>query len=398
MAYILWWFPKLSETFVVEELLALDRRGVHPLIFARERPDERIINDAADPLLARTTWLRKAGRGAEVRSVAAAVTKHPLRTFGCAAFVLRKARRGLAVNLWFALVLVRELERTDVRYLHAHFGDNAAELAMFASRITGIPWGATFHGVDIYVGRALCDKLRGASLHVTVCEYNVAQLVARCTQIPADRYMVKFAGLDTSRFTRTRPLRSGHARELVAVGRLTAKKGFLSLVDAVAEVRRRGVDVHCTIIGDGEQRDELQAAIDRLGLAGTVVITGPAAPSGVRDALEEADALVAPCTIAANGDRDSMPVTIKEAMAMELPVIASDDFGIPEMVPPDAGVLVPRDDVGALADAIVHVLGLPPDERARMGRSGRAAVVERFDEDICVVPLVAAFESLLARR
>ena len=126
-----------------------------------------------------------------------------------------------------------------------------------------------------------------------------------------------------------------------------------------------------------------------------IVFLGDRAPSEVMELLEKADVLAAPCTIAPWGDRDSMPVVLKEAMAMELPVVATADFGIPELIYPDAGILVPRDDFLALAGALREILSMPPEERQEMGRAGRRMIEARFRESTGVEVLIGEFRRVL---
>lgn len=399
MAYVLWYFPKLSETFVVEELLALADLGIEPLVIARERPDDAIENRRADPLLARTIWLRDKPALARAAVAARVAARHPVRLLACLRVVVASRSRWALLNLYFGLLLAAEIERRDLRYVHAHMADNAAEMAYVAARLTGVPWGVTVHAVDIYLGRFLCEKLASASVRVTVCEYNVGQIQQRCPAVSRDEFVIKYAGLDAREFRLERPRPERAAREILAVGRLTPKKGFDQLVAAVAVLTHEGRDVHCRIVGEGEPwyADKLDAAIAEHGLGGVITIEGALTPDQIRQHLADADVLAAPCTIASWGDRDSMPVVIKEAMAMELPVVASDDFGIPEMVSADAGILFPRDDVAALTDALRSVLDLPPAARAAMGRAGRKVVVERFDESVGARLLAEQFAPLLGQ-
>jgi glycosyltransferase involved in cell wall biosynthesis len=133
------------------------------------------------------------------------------------------------------------------------------------------------------------------------------------------------------------------------------------------------------IVGDGPLRGELEARAAEVGVADVVEFTGERTPAEVRAALHEADVLAAPCVVAQDGDRDTMPVVVKEALAMEIPVVASDEVGLPEVVRPEWGRLVPPGDATALAAALDEVLSLPPDERAAMGRRGREFVAEHCD-------------------
>jgi glycosyltransferase involved in cell wall biosynthesis len=115
--------------------------------------------------------------------------------------------------------------------------------------------------------------------------------------------------------------------------------------------------------------------MDELGADGSVELLGPRDPAEVQAILEEADLLAMPCIVAANGDRDTMPVVVKEALAMELPVVATDEVGLPEVVKPGWGRLVPPHSPDELADAIGELLALPPERRAEMGRAGREFVL-----------------------
>jgi glycosyltransferase involved in cell wall biosynthesis len=170
-------------------------------------------------------------------------------------------------------------------------------------------------------------------------------------------------GVDGERFRRRTPYGGGDPH-VVAVGRLVEKKGFRYL----AEAAERLPDVRFSIIGSGPLEEELRKR--------PVVLLGARPPDEVRKLLESAHLLAMPCVVAADGDRDSMPVVVKEALAMEVPVVASDEVGLPELVRPEWGRLVPPGDSRALAGGIAELLALPEAERAAMGRAGRAHVLE----------------------
>lgn len=397
-AYVVWNFPKLSETFVVEELTALDELGLHPTIIARDRPAEDRQNDRAAPFLHRTTWLSPTPRHHQAAIVARTVLRHPWRALACAQLALSTRSVQVVRNLWYACLLAHEADRQQLTYLHAHFADTAGDLVFFGARLAGIPYGITVHAVDIYLGHLLCQKLRDASLWVTVCRYNLDQLAARCPDLDLGAALVKYAGVDVDRFRLDGPRPRRRAEQIVAVGRLTPKKGFDQLVEAVARLRAEGFDrLRCTIVGEGRSRPQLESLIDRYDLRDVVRLVGELTPAEVRAELLAADLLVSPCTIAPTGNRDSMPVVIKEAMAMELPVVATDDFGIPEMVAADAGRLFRRDDVDDLTAALRSVITASPDERAEMGRAGRRSVIERFDERVGTIALAARLRAVMGR-
>jgi glycosyltransferase involved in cell wall biosynthesis len=266
-------------------------------------------------------------------------------------------------------------------HIHAHFAGAAALDAMRVSLLTGVPYSVTTHAYDIFLSPAnLDEKLERALFHVAVCEYN-AQFLRHRVPRAADRLHRVVMGVDPEQFTRSRPYPGG--RTVVAVGRLIEKKGFAYLVEAA----RRLPDVQVKIVGDGLLRGELEASAPP-----NVELLGALAPAEVRAVLETADLLALPCVVAADGDRDSMPVVVKEALAMEIPVVGSDEVGMPEMVHDGWGKLVPPHDAQALAAAIAELLALPPHERVAMGRRGREYVVHNFSVRGEALKLIAILE------
>lgn len=399
IAYVVWTFPVLSQTFVIEELLAVEEFGWRPTIVARSRPHEEApANSRAAALLERTVWLDRSPRWTQAARVIRVAARHPWRAARCAAVAVGSASRWSVRNLWWGALLAALVEREGFSLLHVHFADDAGDVAFYASTLTGVPYVLTLHAVDIYVGRFLCRKLRSATSVVTVCQYNVDQMALRCPHTNRSSVLIKYAGVDVERFRRSVPHPTGPGRQILAVGRLVEKKGFDVLIDAVSELVAAGRDVRCLVVGGGPLRRELTERIARHGLEGVVEIRGPASPDDLLTLYEAADVLAAPCTIASWSDRDSMPVVIKEAMAMEVPVVASNDFGIPELVEAGTGVLVDRDDAPALAEGLARVLDEPPDVRAAMGRAGRRVVEQRFRERDGAERLAAHWERLLSRR
>jgi glycosyltransferase involved in cell wall biosynthesis len=162
----------------------------------------------------------------------------------------------------------------------------------------------------------------------------------------------------------------------VSVGRYVEKKGYEYLLRATALLRGDPRLERVILAGDGPLRDPLEALARELGVDDLVRFPRVATPDAVVEVLEGADLFAMPCVVAADGDRDSMPVAVKEALAMGVPVVGSDEVGMPEMIRPEWGALVPPRDANALANAISEMLALPPDRRVRMGAAGRAFVLE----------------------
>jgi colanic acid/amylovoran biosynthesis glycosyltransferase len=342
-------FPELTETFVSGEARELVRQGheVHVESGAHApHPD----SDAAIGL-----GVHYIGRG---RGVGRLVLRHPLR---CARDLLsrRRWRREEEVRT------LRELGPAAVRlrrfapdHLHAHFAAGAALDALRLSAVLGIPYSVMTHGYDIFKSpRNLCEKHARAAFTVTASEYSARHLRAVCPEADPE---VLVMGVDDLR--RSTPHRG--TGTVVAVARLTEKKGLRHLVDA-AQLCDRIQRV--VIVGDGPLRDELRGP--------KVELLGARLPSEVPALIEQADVLVMPSVIASDGDRDTMPLSVKEALALEVPVVASDVAGLPEVVRSGWGRVVPPGDPIALARAIDELLSLPVEQRAAMGRAGREYVV-----------------------
>ena len=208
------------------------------------------------------------------------------------------------------------------------------------------------------------------------CDY-VRRQVVSVAPASAGRTEVLIAGIDPARFSRRAPYRPDGP--IVATGRLVEKKGFDDLVAAAATLapsgRLGGREV--LVVGEGPRRAALEAQI--AASAAPVRLLGARSAREVRDLLEGASAFALPCKIAADGDRDSMPVALKEAMALELPVLSTREVGIPELVGADRGRLVPPGDPEALAAGLGALLALAPEERAALGRAGAAWVREHCD-------------------
>jgi glycosyltransferase involved in cell wall biosynthesis len=257
----------------------------------------------------------------------------------------------------------RRLVRGGGRHVHVHFAAAAALDWMRIGAIARVPYSVTAHAYEVFMSPAnLREKLERAAFATTGCDYNVRHLRELAPRAELHEVVM---GVDGARFRRRTPYGGGGGEpHVVAVGRLVEKKGFRYLVEAADELP----GVRFSIVGDGPLAGELRG--------GRVELLGARSPEEVRALLEDADLLAMPCVVAANGDRDSMPVVVKEALAMEVPVVASDEVGLPELVRPEWGRLVPPREPRALAAAIRELLALPAEERAAMGRAGRAHVLE----------------------
>jgi colanic acid/amylovoran biosynthesis glycosyltransferase len=350
-------FPELSETFVLSEARSLAALG-HEVRVEAARRAQTPNPEAEGAGLPVVHWDSRADWGA----LGWLAARHPLRCLRDVVLGLVRWRRDEEVRPLRRLAPVARRVVTEADdHLHAHFAAQAALDAMRVSLLTGVPYSVTTHGYDIWLHpRNLREKLTRARFHVAVSDYNRAAVAA----IQPERLHTVVMGVDGERFRRRAPYPGG--RTVLAVGRLVEKKGFVHL----AQAARRLPDVTFRIVGEGPEHERIEAVAPP-----NLALVGALAPERVRAELERADLLAAPCVVAADGDRDAMPVVVKEALAMEVPVVASDEVALPEVVRPDWGRLVPPGDPAALAAAIGELLELPPGERAAMGRRGREFVL-----------------------
>lgn len=358
------WFPELSESFVTGEVGALRALGHDVRVEAGRHAGAP--NHAAAAAVA-ASYMSDDTPAERVRALAWLAARHPVR---CLRDVIsqRRWRREEGVRRLRTLApAARRAAVSGTRHLHAHFATGAALDAMRLGALLELPYSVMTHGYDIFgLPANLREKHERAAFAATACDYSARHLRGRAG-VEARTLVV---GVDPDVFSRRQPYPGG--RTVVAVARLVEKKGLRDLIDAAAQAH---VD-RVVIAGDGPLRPELAAQVESLGLGGVVELVGGQTPDRVRALLERADVLAAPCVVASDGDRDTMPVVVKEALAMEIPVVATDEVGLPEVVRPEWGRLVPPGDPRALAAAIDELLALPPGERAAMGRAGRAFVSE----------------------
>ena len=382
VAYILKMYPRFSETFVLSEVLELERQGLELEIFSLKRPNDGLVHADVARVRAPVTYVPEA-RVRELRAFAAAhgevFRRNPRRYVRALWNVLRQRRRASLKHFAQAGFVAPALRRAGIDHVHAHFASSATSVALHLHRLTGISYSFTAHAKDIYresVKRDdLARKLRSARFAVTVSEYNRRYLDG----LPgAERLVRIYNGLDLAAFTRNGATLDDPPLVL-AVGRLIEKKGFDDLVRACGVLSRDGVQFSCRIVGNGELGAELAALIRELGVEDRVELAGPLPRETLVKLFPRASVCVAPCVVGADGNRDGLPTVLIEAMALGVPVVSTAVTGIPELVEDGrTGLLVPERDPDALAAAIRRVLG-EPATAGELARAGRGRVEEMFD-------------------
>jgi glycosyltransferase involved in cell wall biosynthesis len=381
LAYVLEHFPKISETFVAAELIELERRGEDLSVFAVNRPKEPFVHGFVKELSAPVVYLpRQPAR--ELVRVARSVARVARRDAGswlrAARTSLWPPRPGGLRRLLQATVLREEMERAGIDHAHAHFANLPARLARLASRMGGPPYSVTAHAHDIYDRRylrldELKDSLAQARFVVTVCESNRSHLESALGI--NERLHVIHNAVDLARLPSPEERRPKNGL-ILAVARLVETKGIEDLIAACGVLARRGAQVRLRVVGAGPLRRSLRAAAEREGIVAD--FPGALPHERVLGEFQQAEAFSLPCVIAANGDRDALPLAVLEAMAIGVPVVTTGVAGLPEAVTHErTGLLVPQRDPVALADAIERLLS-NPELAASLARGARRDVERSF--------------------
>ncbi len=398
VGYVLKVFPRLSQTFVLGEVLAHEQDGLPLTLFTLRPPKDEPTHPGLSRLKARVCPVpqdalspgalraavrdraRKHGRDPDAE-VAEAEAEPP----EVAAQALRIAELAQAAGL---------------DHLHAHFATSATATARLAARWAGASYSFTAHARDIFHAgvhrEALARRLADAAFVATVSDFN-ARYLRSAFGPAAESVAVIRNGLDLASLPYSPPV--VRPSRIVAVGRLVEKKGFEDLLDACRILADRRLAFHCEILGDGPLRGQLEARARALGLTPKRVVFRGALPwDRVFEALSRAAVLAAPCRVAADGDREGLPTVLLEAMALGTPCVATPVTGIPEVVRDgETGLLVPEAAPRALADACLRLL---TDEAValRLAAAARDLVASDYDARRTARTLADRFREAVAGR
>ena len=389
IAVVLKGYPRLSETFIAQEILALEKRGLALDIWSLRKPTDRFRHPMHTAIRAPVAYLPEYLRDDPRRVLRGFLWGCRQRAFpALVRTFLRDLRRDPTASrlrrLGQALVLAREAGPA-VAHLHVHFLHTPGSVARYAALLTGRRWSFSAHAKDIWTTPEweLSEKLADAAWGVTCTRDGLARLDA----LGPGRTRLAYHGLDLTRFPApppARPARDGRDPEaplrLLCVGRLVAKKGHDDLFAALAALPD---DLHwrLDLIGGGELRGALERLALERGLQGRVAFRGALPQPAIIDAMREADLFVLPTKPAAGGDRDGLPNVLMEAASQDLPILATAFAGTPEFLTDGIhGILVPPGEPDALAQAL-RALFADPERRRRLGRAARARLVQDFSEE-----------------
>lgn len=379
-------FPKITETFILYEILELERSGVAVEVFPLLRERAAVVHPEAQRLMPRVHFVPLLSLGVLAATLRWLVRdpRRLLRTFAEVVWGTRHSANFLAGALGFfakTVAMAEQMQRLGVTHIHAHFASHPALAALIIHRLTGIPFSFTAHGSDIHIDQTMFGaKLRAARFAVTICRYNVDFLAEHCGDWVRAKLRVIHTGTDPDSFAYAPlPERPGRPFTILCVGALREVKGHRVLIEACSLLRARGVDVQCRLIGEGELQHDLERQIHDAGLWERVHLLGARPRAEVAAEMRDADTVLLPSILGRRGDREGIPVALMEAMATGRPVVSSRQSGIPELIEHGVeGLLCPPGDAVALADALERLAG----DRAlcrRMGDAGRETILRHFD-------------------
>ena len=403
VAYVLLWFPEPSQTFILDEINTLRQLGLDLEVYTLygPRPPGRLTGLA--PRLAPVFHLGTAALGVLLRDLGSLRRRWGPQAGPFLKRVLVRRWRSLETAgeaFWAALSgvhLARRFVEAHIDHIHAPWANGPATAAWVASGLSGIHFSFAAHAHDIYPpDGALTEKLAAAAGMRTISEANRGYLASL---VPAEAgKIIKIPiGIplgSTGKTPAARPAVPPY--RLLALGRLVAKKGFPILIEACRLLSAQGFEFRLTLAGDGPQRSHLSRLIRKKGLEDRVDLAGFVPHREVPRLLCESDLFIMPSIITPSGDRDGIPAVILEALAHEVPVVATEVSGIPEVIQAAVtGWLVPPADPEALARAVAEACSNPPEARRR-ALAGRDLVAREFDSVKNYSRLKALFEKLIS--
>jgi len=410
VVYVLLRFPYLTETFIAEEIQALRSEDIHVLIVSLLERGPGPVQPLSQKLLRQTryapgllSWSLWKAQVHYLRGASRLYLELLVTLLRCPCPRRRVALLAKRVVIFLrAVAVAHQLEGRDVELLHAHFAWLSGAAAWICSRLLAIPFTLTVHAFDVYASTDLLQLLASeADKLISISEYN-RQWIASRGFSQASSMSTIHCGVDLDKLSPCLPAvdraRSGAVLRILSVGSLNAKKGHEYLIKACRLLKQRGLDFSCTIIGGGAREAELRQEVASCGVEEQVTLRGPCTHPEVVDALHAHDLFVLASVVAANGDRDGIPVVLMEAGAAGLPLISTYVSGIPELVQHGVtGWLVPPADESALADAVI-TLAQNPALRKELGQNARAFVQAEFNIEANASRLAGVFRDVVKSR
>ncbi len=389
IAYILKMYPRFSETFIVNEILELERQGVDVRIYSLRKPDDGRFHANLAKVKANVIYVPQYPEMEPDRIRSAHLLLQSVRPRSYRKVYERTRAKGHAYAIKRFLqagYIANHLLAHPVDAMHAHFASSATRVANLVNQLIGLPYSFTAHAKDIFhedvVPASIVDKMKSARFVVTVSEFNKRYLESLIRAQPDDgrRADIRclYNGIDLRKFKPARSMERASSR-ILGVGRLVEKKGFDVLIRACAILRERGHNFQCEIIGKGPEEERLAALIETFDLVDHVQLAGALPQDDVLKAYHEAAVFALPCVVGSDNNMDGLPTVLLEAMATGLPVVSTTLTGNPEIIDDGVnGYLVEPGNAEELAGVLARLLEIP-SLRDQMGEAARNKTKMAFD-------------------
>ncbi len=393
VGYVVKRYPRFSETFVVNEVLAHEAAGLNVEIFSLRPCTDTHFQDRICRVKA--PW-KQLDQTVPKPVYFLDMLRIKAKTFP-AVWEASQDPFVDAVSLCQAIELATRVQQNGITHLHAHFATSSATVAMWAAKFAGITYSVTAHAKDIFHEQVNADelqqKLDAADAVITVSHFNYSYLSE--TYGVASKLHCVYNGMDLDELPFTNNVQS--TRRLLGVGRFVKKKGFDDLIRACGLLRDRGIDFECDIVGGGDEEQALRDLIDEMSLHEQVRLVGLLPQVEVKQLVREAALFVAPCVISEDGDRDGLPTVLLESMAQGTACVATDVTGIPEIIEDQkTGLLAPQNNPAKLADVIAAVLD-NPSLRQACANQARQLIETQFDSRETSAQIRRIFDSVAKR-
>jgi len=400
IAYIMSRFPHLPETFILREMTELERQGWQIALYPLIRQKQAVVHHEAKPWLSQVRYLPFISIGL----LAANLKMFIRRPFRYSMSWIRALWENRTPFEFFIRTLVllpkagyaaHLMEKEGITHIHAHYATHPALVAWMIHQLTDISYSITAHAHDIFVEKAmLATKLRDAAFISAISEYNRQYLARTVGPWVPEKTFIVHCGIVPDHYRQSSQFNGETPFEILTIGSLQPYKGQSYLIQACALLRDWKIPFRCRIIGEGDERLKLEQMITDLNLESHVQLLGAQSQEEVARLLPTAHCYVQPSIITPSGKMEGIPVSLMEALACQLPVVATSISGIPELVRPDeTGYLVPPANTAALAEALATVYA-NPENAARMGQAGRTLVLQEFVITSSVKRLATLFQDV----
>jgi colanic acid/amylovoran biosynthesis glycosyltransferase len=398
IGYIIASFPVLSETFVVNDIRGLEALGHDVTAIALGDADPATAGNPNYTIKGKTIRV-KGLRPPLWRKVQKLVARQKLQRKYGETFAQRYDQRppGVPDELWQDRLTwdaaLEQIDRENFDFLYVHFAMRQLLLGYHASRMLDIPLGITLQAHDIFTNgltKFFPQLLGQCAFVVTVSQYNKEEILRLAPNLDPARVHVLANGIDVERF-KPRYHEPHKPFQFAGTGRLVEIKGFHVLVEAAGLLARKRKDFVVRIVGEGPLREQLEQRRQELGITGQFELLGRRDATFLQGWLPDQDCFVLPCVIAKDGNRDGMPLALREGMACGLPALSSELLGLHETVAPGTGFLAKAGDPAALAQEMERMLNLSAGEHRAMAAAAREKAEREFS-------LMHRFEETLWRR